>query len=64
VAHHGVRRGTGVLVGDNIYNTTGTGQARSGAAARPEPFGEAGVVLDRGVVRDAVAPRWFPPSAT
>jgi len=29
-----IRRGTGVLVGNDIYNTTGTGQTRTGTAAR------------------------------
>ena len=29
-----IRRGTGPVVGNNIYNTTGAGQTRTGAAAR------------------------------
>ena len=29
-----IRRGTGVLVGNNIYNTTGNRQTRTGSAAR------------------------------
>jgi hypothetical protein len=29
-----IRRGTGLVVGNNIYNTTGVGQTRTGSAAR------------------------------